>query len=155
MNAEKIMNKIKEKYPNIQISQSENNWDSLEIESNNLRIIVSLLKEDPELSFDFLICCFAVDYLKFLEMIYVLHSYAKNHQIILRTKIDRKKPRIASISDIYPTANWHERESYDLFGVAFSDHPDLRRLLLPDDWEGHPMLKGYTHENLIRRPETQ
>lgn len=153
MTVTEIQDRIKAKYPDIRVDVSDRNPDSLEIEAGTLKYVAQTLKEERDLAFDFLICCFAVDHPEHIEMIYIFHSYVKNHQIIIRTNLDRKNPVIASLSFIYPTANWHERECYDLFGVHFSNHPDLRRLLLPDDWEGYPMRRDYTHENLIRKPE--
>lgn len=153
MNSEEIMGALKVKFPEVSLQRSERNPDSLEMAPENLGIIAGFLKESPDLSFDFLICCFAIDWMDSLEVVYVFHSYDKNHQIVLRAKLDRKEPRIDSLSHLYPTADWHEREAYDLFGVQFSNHPNLTRLLLPDDWEGYPMRKDYTHPNLIRRPE--
>jgi NADH-quinone oxidoreductase subunit C len=61
---------------------------------------------------------------------------------------------VESLYSLYPGASWHEREAFDLFGVNFLHHPDLRRILMPDDWEGYPMRRDYVHENLIRRPES-
>jgi NADH-quinone oxidoreductase subunit C len=132
---------------------SPRNADSLEIQPDQICEAAKFLRDDEELAFDFLMCLFAVDFVTHIEIIYTFHSYAKNHQLIMRTRLDRDAPSIDSISEIYPGANWHEREAFDLFGVHFRNHPDLRRILLPDDWEGYPMRKDYTHENLLRRPE--
>jgi NADH-quinone oxidoreductase subunit C len=148
-----ITDKLKGQFNDRPPRPSPVNADSLEIERDQIVEVAHYLRDDEELAFDFLICLFGADYLTHLELIYIFHSYAKNHQLIVRTRIEREEPAIQSISGIYPGANWHEREAYDLFGIRFTDHPDLRRILLPDDWEGYPMRKDFTHENLVRRPE--
>lgn len=172
MNINDIKNKIRERYPDLNIWDKEGYPDSLLIEPAYIIEISQFLKENSELAFDFLICCLAVDYpsseygdarisgeheisesLNHIEMIYLFHSYKHNHQIRIRTTLPRNEPSIDSVSSVFPTALWHEREIFDLFGVKFLDHPDLRRILLPEDWEGFPMRKDYEHENLIRRPE--
>lgn len=77
-------------------------------------------------------------------VIYHFYSINDNLLIHLKVKLQREKPEVDSISSIFPTALWHERETYDLVGVRFKGHPDLRRILLPEDWEGHPLRKDYT-----------
>ena len=77
-------------------------------------------------------------------MVYHLRSTSHGHEMVLKAKIeDRENPRVDTLCDIWRTAEWHEREVFDLFGVDFTDHPDLRRLLLSDDWEGYPLRKDY------------
>jgi len=84
-----------------------------------------------------------VDRLDRFEVVYHLASLSHGHRIVLKAIVPRDDPHIASVAAIYPTANWHERETYDLMGIVFDGHPDLRRILLPDDWEGHPLRKDY------------
>ncbi len=67
----------------------------------------------------------------------------QKHKIVLKTQCTKDHPYIQSVSAVWGTANWHEREAFDLFGIIFDEHPDLRRILLPDDWEGHPLRKDY------------
>jgi NADH-quinone oxidoreductase subunit C len=73
--------------------------------------------------------------------------------MFLKTRVPREDARIESVTSLWPGAEWHEREVYDLFGIVFEGHPDLRRILLPDDWEGHPLRKDYRDDRLIRRPD--
>ncbi|MDQ7826317.1 MAG: NADH-quinone oxidoreductase subunit C [Candidatus Eremiobacteraeota bacterium] len=153
MKTENIVRILREKLPEIAIRQEEDG--SIRIEPSSIRDLALQLRNTRELSFDFLVCSFAIDYLEKMEIVYIFHSYLHNHQVKIRAWIDRGNAVIATIEDLYPTANWHEREMYDLFGVTFKGHPDLRRLLLPDEWEGAPMRKDYTHENLVRRPENK
>ncbi|MFT4737712.1 MAG: NADH-quinone oxidoreductase subunit C [Cyclobacteriaceae bacterium] len=99
--------------------------------------------------FDLLSCVSVVDLgpeQNQFEVFYHLTSITAEIAVTLKVVIGRKQPEIRSVSDIWKTADWHEREAFDLFGVQFLEHPDLRRILLPKDWEGHPMRKDYTEQ---------
>ena len=78
-----------------------------------------------------------------IEVVYHLYSMKHRHNIILKTRVPVSSPKVPSVAMVWRTADWHERETYDLFGIEFSDHPDLRRILLPDDWEGFPLRRDY------------
>jgi NADH-quinone oxidoreductase subunit C len=103
------------------------------------------LKDAPDLQFNSLMCLSGVDYGagKSLGVVYHLQSMTFMHQIVLKVDLPRESPTVPSVALIWRTADWHEREAYDLFGVRFEGHPDLRRIFLPDDWEGHPLRKDY------------
>ena len=105
--------------------------------------VATALRDDPILRFDFLQNLTAVDWIKTgnIELVYHLFSYQHRHELVLKTSVPREAARLPSLSAIWNNANWLEREQYDLFGVIFEGHPDLRRLLMPDDWVGHPMRK--------------
>ena len=107
-------------------------------------------------SCDFLAFVTAVDYPErgLLELVYNLRSLTDNKNVILKVELPRENPEISSVAVVWPAAEWHEREIFDLFGVKFSGHPDLRRILLPEDWQGHPLLKDYVKPGVIKRPET-
>jgi NADH-quinone oxidoreductase subunit C len=107
--------------------------------------ICRFLKSEPGLEMDFLEDLTAVDWPKrnVIEVVYHLVSYKHRHVIVLKVEADRAAPTVASVEAIWKTANWFEREVYDLFGVQFPGHPDLRRIMLPDDWIGHPLRKDY------------
>ena len=77
------------------------------------------------------------------EVVYQLRNMQTREQIRVRTFVDGDPPRIDSVSDLFPPANWDERETYDLFGIVFTNHPDLTRILMPDDWVGHPLRRDY------------
>lgn len=95
----------------------------------------------------------AVDRGEQLELFYVLHSLGMKVAIWVKTFVPRDDARVASMTDLYMGANWLEREVYDLFGIVFEGHPDLRRIMLPFDWEGYPLRKDYVDENIIPRPD--
>jgi NADH-quinone oxidoreductase subunit C len=85
-----------------------------------------------------------------IEVIYNLYSIPFNHHLTLKVAVNRELPEVDSVEDIWKTANWHEREGYDMFGVTFKGHPDLRRILMPGDWEGFPLRKDYKHQEYYR-----
>jgi NADH-quinone oxidoreductase subunit C len=93
--------------------------------------------------FDYLFCLTCIDWKTHFTMVYHLTSTAHRHTVVIKANLDRNNPEIETVSDIWRTAEFHEREVYDLFGVQFRHHPDLRRLILTDDWEGWPLRKDY------------
>jgi NADH-quinone oxidoreductase subunit C len=95
------------------------------------------------LGFTFLSCLGGVDYGAHLGVVYVVRSLEKKCEIILKALLQGENPEIASSCDLYGNANWFERETWDLFGIRFMGHPDLRRIMMPDDWVGHPLRKDY------------
>jgi NADH-quinone oxidoreductase subunit C len=102
------------------------------------------LRTRPELGFDFLSCVSAVDGPApdpRFWITYELRSLEHHHRVRVKTGLPANDPRVPSVTPSWPTADWQEREIFDLFGVTFDGHPDLRRILLPDDWEGHPLRK--------------
>jgi NADH-quinone oxidoreductase subunit C len=103
------------------------------------------LKETPGLEFDFCEDLTAVDWPKrnVIEVVVHLLSYKLKHAVKLKVEADRASPVVPSLYDVWKTTDWFEREVYDLFGVDFTGHPDLRRIMLPDDWIGHPLRKDY------------
>ena len=107
-------------------------------------------------TYDYLVFVTAVDYpeKKIIELVYFLRSVSNKNSIMLKVELDRESPKIASVAGIWPAADWHEREVFDLFGVTFIGHPDLRRILLPEDWDGYPLRKDYSKPKTILRPET-
>ncbi len=105
-----------------------------------------MLRDDPELDFNFLAALTAVDYWPSeprFKIVYQLYSLANKEFIGLRAQLSNESPEISTIESIYPNANWHEREVFDMFGVTFKDHSDQRRIIMPYDWEGHPLRKDY------------
>jgi NADH-quinone oxidoreductase subunit C len=101
------------------------------------------LRSETELDFDFLFCVTAVDWKTHLMMVYHLTSTVHRHMLVVKAKLDREHPVIRTVTDIWRTAEFHEREAYDLMGVEFTGHPDLRRLFMTDEWVGWPLRKDY------------
>jgi len=108
--------------------------------------VARFLKSDPELSFDFLQDLTATDHPKdgVIKVVYHFYSYQHRHLFAAKVLADRANPVLDTLEPVWKAANWMEREVYDLFGVQFTGHPDLRRVLLPDDWVGHPLRKDYS-----------
>ena len=133
------------------------------VEPANLVEVCRFLRDDPRLKFDMLNCISGVDYLELdpkkapkagyephLEVVYHLSSYTHKHRLVVKVLLPRWKdnkpgelPEVPTLTGIWPAADWHEREVFDLAGVMFTGHPDLRRILLSDDWVGHPLRKDY------------
>jgi NADH-quinone oxidoreductase subunit C len=111
---------------------------------------INLLKR--EYSFDYLMNLAAIDYKDKLAVVYNLYSFRLKGKVCLKVFLPRDNPAIESLTEIYPAANWQEREAFDLMGIKFIGHPDLRRILLPDDYIGHPLRKDYTKEGFVPMP---
>jgi len=109
--------------------------------------VAAFCKVEPDLAFDNLMCLSAVDYDKEtpprMEVVYHLFSYEHRHTFVLKVMLPRQDPSLPTVEGVWGVANWHEREAYDLFGIHFTGHSDMRRILLPDDWEGHPLRKDW------------
>jgi NADH-quinone oxidoreductase subunit C len=117
------------------------------VDAGSIVDVAAFCKSDPDLWFDNLMCLSAVDYPKEtpprMEVVYHLYSYKHDHTFALKVFLPRENPAVATVEGVWPVANWHEREAYDMFGIAFAGHSDLRRILLPDDWVGHPLRKDW------------
>lgn len=109
------------------------------------------LKNDPDLSFDYLFCVTGVDWPNYLEVVYHLESTLHHHQLVLKVRTaGRENATVDTVCNIWRTAELHEREIYDLLGVTFQHHPDMRRFFLEEGWVGHPLRKDYKDEvNII------
>lgn len=116
------------------------------IKKENLIDLCRYLRDTPDLEFNFLSMITAVDFLskrtKRFDVVYSLYSIPNHHRILLRVKLDENE-EIPSLTCLWDTANWQEREVYDMFGIKFSGHPDLRRILMDEDWVGYPQRKDF------------
>lgn len=151
MNIEELRVYLCQTYPDLcPLFSVEFDDGILQVPAERLRDACADLKR---LSFDMLGMVTAVDFGEEFELVYRLRSREMRVGIIVRTRVPRSDARINSMTDLWPAANWHEREVFDLFGIVFEGHPDLRRILLPDDWTGHPLRKDYQDPGIIRRPD--
>ncbi len=119
---------------------------SITVDSSKIYAVVEWLKTNKETPFNSLHAVSGVDYVEWMEVCYMMTHYdpENGRQFILKTKVtDRVNPSVDSIVKLYPAANFQEREVYDMFGIKFNNHPDLRRILCPDDWQGWPLRKDY------------
>ena len=130
---------------------------ALIIDRNLISETCLLLRDHQETFFDMLSCLTGLDNgpeQNTMEVIYNLYSIPFEHSLMLKVILPREKPEIETVSPIWKTANWHEREAFDLFGIQFKNHPDLRRILMPADWKGFPMRKDYTEPETYRGMQT-
>ena len=149
MNREELQDKINSFGIEVSFAESEVPTQFLtpEVSSENVHALISELKNNSDTNFDYLFCQTGIDFPDHIEILYHLRNTQNNSEIVVKAKIeDRENPSIASVFDLYKTADFHEREIFDLFGVKFNNHPDLRRIFLDDDWEGFPLRKDYVDE---------
>jgi NADH-quinone oxidoreductase subunit C len=120
------------------------------IDAKEFRPLIASLRKNKDFDFDYLFCLTCIDWKTHFTAVYHLLSKVHKHAVVVKAKIaDINNPEIETVSDIWQTANFHEREVYDLFGVRFLNHPDMRRLLLDENWDGYPLRKNYVDENMI------
>ena len=146
MTAEEIYNTLHARFGERILSCNAKAVDPyIVVEAAAIEEVGAYLRHDADLCFDSLMCLSGVDYgpAKTLGVVYNLHSTTLRHKITLKVTVPREEGVLPTVCDLWHTAEWHEREAYDLYGMQFLDHPDPRRILLPDDWEGHPMRKDY------------
>jgi len=117
----------------------------IEVDADRIADVAAFLKSGPGLEFDCLSNLTGVDYpdKSYIQIVYNLMSYGLRHELTVKANADRERPVCKSVVRVWPAADWLEREVYDLLGVDFTGHGDLRRILLPDDWVGHPLRKDY------------
>jgi NADH:ubiquinone oxidoreductase subunit C len=143
MTKEELKISLTELLPTVTIDET-GQWLTINIASADLILIAESLRNKVELSFDYLFCQTCVDWKTHLTMVYHLESTTHRHQLVMKAQLDRNKPEIETVSHIWRTAEFHEREVYEMFGVNFLNHPDLRLLILPDGWEGrNPLRKDF------------
>ena len=133
--------KLEEKFPE---SVVESNRTSLVVRSQSLAEIISFLKTTSEFDFDFLNNVTSTDYFDYFVVVYNLTSFKHNHSLMIKTRsYDRQKPVVPSLVSLYQGADFQEREVYDLMGIEFEGHPNMKRILLWDGFQGHPLRKDY------------
>jgi len=143
--SQNVCEKIAEKFP--ESIDKEQNKDWIQLKPENWLEIAKWLKSNESLYFDSLQCNTGLDLGEgILESRYNLHSMKHLHKIEIRIKVSVEKPDIPSVEEVWRVADWFERETYDMFGINFIGHRDLRRILLPDDWEGWPLRKDYEEQ---------
>lgn len=146
MTPQEIKNKLTEKFADAIVEAKVEGVlePYAKVKAETIREISYFMRDDSDLQFDTLMCLSGMDYGKgILGVVYNLGSIAKKHKFTLKVEVPADSPNIPSVESVWRTADWHEREAFDLFGIVFTDHPDLRRILLPEDWEGHSLRKDY------------
>ena len=125
----------------VALKSMKGDYLGIEVDRANLVAVCRFLRD--QLGFDLLSCISGVDMLDHLETVYHLRSLTRKQLLQIKVRLDHEKPEVDSVVSVWPTANWLERETYDMYGIKFAGHPDLRRMLLDDDFEGHPLLKSF------------
>jgi len=146
MDAADIHRRLRERLGNLVSAELKvASWSLCDVKPQSVAEVCRFLRDEPELAFDCLSNLSAVDRKgeDTIEVYYHLFSYKHRHRIALRAATPRPDPVLPTVSHIWPIANWLEREAFDLLGVRFAGHPDLRRLLMPEDWVGHPLRKDF------------
>jgi NADH-quinone oxidoreductase subunit C len=138
---EQIAKEITELFPGAVVAADK---AAVVVTSQSLYQVAEFLKNTPALDFDYLTNLTAVDYMDYFEVVYHLISLKHNHSLILKTRChDRDKPVVPSVVNLWRSADFQEREVYDLMGIVFDGHPNLKRLLLWEGFEGHPLRRDY------------
>lgn len=150
MSANEIYEKLKAEFGEDIFSLTEDAANEAFIVVNPSRIVeISLyLRDESDMKFDYMVNLSGVDYGTNLTVVYHLYSIPLNQRIVLKVELDRENPNVPTVEKVWKTANWHEREAYDMFGIVFENHPFMVRILCPYDWEGYPLRKDYV------QPET-
>lgn len=164
MSGQTFVDQLKQKFGDKIVGANFENVDPwIEVAPEGIKEVCAYLKSEPSLSFDYLNDITTVDYLHVdekkaaksewephLEVVYHLFSMRHKHSLVLKVTLPRwrndapgESPQLDTVSDVWKTADWHEREAFDLMGVEFVGHPNLRRILCPEDWVGHPLRKDY------------
>jgi NADH-quinone oxidoreductase subunit C len=151
MDKTEIADYIKSLEPECEIKEGKQ-FTEVTVPPSKLHGLAKLLREKQETAFDFLFCLTGVDYGQELGVVYHLRSTRFGHTVVLKTRTaDRDNPQFDSVSDIWKTADFHEREVFDLMGIRFNNHPDLRRLFLDSSW-GFPLRKDYVDDiNIVSK----
>ena len=144
MTAQEILDKIQEKFPGTVEEFNDSVLQPyIKLTANQFNEVCQYLRDDDDFDFDALMNLSGVDYGENLGTVYHLLSMKHRHKIVLKVEVEREQAEIPTVADLWRTADWHEREAFDLYGIKFKNHPDMRRILLPDDWEGYPLRKDY------------
>jgi NADH-quinone oxidoreductase subunit C len=127
----------------LELVQDEKSDSFIIVDGKDIVDISLFLRDEEDLLFDYPVILSGMDLGKQLGVVYHLYSLKYKHRIVLKVIVDKESPEVESVEKVWKSMNWHEREAYDMFGIIFKEHPDLRRILSPYDWEGYPLRKDY------------
>ncbi len=131
----------------LEFTEEGSQFLNITIQPKQFYTLMAKLKTNVETHFDYLFCLSGIDWGEELGVVYHLESTNHRHSIVVKVKTkDRENPALDSVCDIWATAEFHEREVFDFFGIKFNNHPNLKRLFLTEDWEGYPLRKDYVDE---------
>jgi NADH-quinone oxidoreductase subunit C len=145
---DEILKLVKEKFPE---AAQEESTKALIIPKAMLLGVADFLR-NQELAFDNLHCVTAVDRIEKIELVYIFQAIEKRHTLMIKIYLALDDLKVESLASVWKSADWFEREIYDLFGVYFLNHPDLRRILTPYNWDVHPLRKDFSRPDFIKKP---
>ncbi len=142
---QEIYNKLKEHFGDaiVELKEAPPSDPFIQVNPERLQDICLYLRDEGDMLFDYLSNLSGMDLAENLGVVYHLYSMKYKHTIVLKVTVSKENPNVPSVERIWRTADWHEREAYDLFGVIFEGHHNLIRILNPYDWEGYPLRKDY------------
>jgi NADH-quinone oxidoreductase subunit C len=141
---EDVKDAIGARFPEVAVAEGDSSGSPVyRVPSSAVVEVCAFLKEDPRLEFDYLMSLTAVDWTDRFEVVYHLYSITRKHYVTIKANVERTSPVLPSVTGVWNAADWQEREVYDMFGIEFEGHPDLRRILLEEDWVGYPLRKDY------------
>lgn len=147
MTNEALQNLISSWIPELEFTEEKSQFLNITVPPKQLRQLMIQLKSNSDTSFDYLFCLSGVDWGTALGVVYHLESTTYRHQLVVKVKTeDRENPTFSTVCDIWRTAEFHEREVFDFFGIKFNNHPNLKRLFLTEEWDGFPLRKDYVDE---------
>jgi NADH-quinone oxidoreductase subunit C len=155
MSPEEIKKILEEKFPNkLKEAKILGFEPTFIVEKDAFLDVCRFVKESKELSFDLISCMSGADYPDRFEMVYLLFSFSNRHKMSLKVQLPKDNPEVESVTAVWKGADWYERETAELYGIKFKNHPDLRPLLLPEDWnEGYPLRKDWTGKDFLKLPD--
>lgn len=147
MTNEALQQVISNWVPDLEFTEEGSQFLNVKVQPQNLHKLMTKLKNDPGTSFDYMFCLSGVDWSPALGVVYHLESTIHRHILVVKVETeDRENPAIDSVCDIWRTAEFHEREVFDFFGIKFNNHPNMKRIFLTEEWEGYPLRKDYEDE---------
>ncbi|MBP6757849.1 MAG: NADH-quinone oxidoreductase subunit C [Flavobacterium sp.] len=147
MTNEALQSLISTWIPELEFTEEKSQFLNITVQPEHLHQLMSQLKSNTETKFDYLFCLSGVDWEKEMGVVYHLESTVHRHTIVVKVKTtDRENPTFDTVCDIWYTAEFHEREVFDFFGIKFNNHPNLKRLFLTEEWDGFPLRKDYVDE---------
>ena len=147
MTNEALQNLISTWIPELEFTEEKSQFLNITVQPEQLHQLMTQLKSNSETNFDYLFCLSGVDWGTALGVVYHLESTTHRHQLVVKVKTeDRENPTFDTVCNIWRTAEFHEREVFDFFGIIFTNHPNLKRLFLTEEWDGFPLRKDYVDE---------
>lgn len=158
MTKEEMVAAVCARFPDVQ-GKADGPLANVLVPLARFREVMAWLHDDATMNLDYPMCQTAIDYLgeknpaeKRLVSVYHLYSMKHRHKLVVKVDLDREKPSIPTVSDLWRGCEWFERETYDMFGIVFENHPDMRRIMLTDDWVGWPLRKDYVDSRMAVKP---